>query len=206
MNQLIVEQALYKMLSEGLGLDMKDPNLRETPKRIAKMYCNELFSGLTQPPPLLTLFPNSDDYDEMVMIDNIPFTSVCSHHFLPFQGLAWFLYIPGPYREGISIAEMDLFPQGELIGASKIPRLIQHYAARPQLQERLTQQIMEHFVEVVHPRGAMLVMRATHGCMTSRGVKIGNNAGMTTSKVYGSFKENPATRQEGLELIKLSRR
>lgn len=194
------------MLVDGLGLDLTDPNLSDTPKRMAKMYCDELFSGLCDAPPKMTVFPNQDNYDEMIMLDNIPFTSVCSHHFLPFQGVAWFLYIPGEYLEGTSLAAQYVYPQGQLVGASKIPRLIQYYAARPQLQERLTQQIMDDFVKTIKPRGAMIVMRATHGCMTCRGVRVSNGTGMTTSKVYGSFKDNDITRQEAFELIKLSRK
>jgi GTP cyclohydrolase I len=179
------------MLSEGLGLDLTDPNLKDTPDRIARTYCREFFTGLNPDnAPKITVFPNDDNYNEIIMLDNIPFISMCSHHFLPFQGLAWFLYIPGP----------------SLIGASKINRVISYLSARPQLQEKLTHQIMDYITDCLAPKGAMLVMRAIHSCMSCRGIKQGLGGGMTTSVVYGNFIENNITRNEGLELIKLSRR
>src|SRR5574337_83306 len=119
------------------------------------------------------------------MIDNIHFTSVCSHHFLPFTGKAWFLYIPNEH---------------DLIGASKMPRLVAHYAARPQLQENLCHEVLNRFVEVMQPKGAMLVMRAVHGCMSCRGVRQYNGTGMTSSAIYGSFTQE-STRSEGMALI-----
>ena len=188
MNQeSIIEECMARLLTEGLGLDLTDPNLSGTPKRVAKMY-RELFSGLYEEPPAITTFPNTEGYDEMIFVDNIPFVSVCSHHLLPFSGLAFFLYIP----------------KDKLAGASKMPRIIQYWASRPQLQERLTQQIITHFVGVVQPLGAMLVMRAVHGCLSCRGVKTGNRTGMMTSKVVGNFKDNPETRREALDLISIS--
>lgn len=191
MNESLIEKHFQIILGEGLGLDMTDPNLKDTPKRIARSYCKEFFSGLDPSNiPAITVFPNEDKYNEIIMLDNIPFTSMCSHHLLPFQGLAWFLYIP----------------KDRLIGASKISRIISYFSARPQLQERLTDQIIKFFIDKIDPQGAMLVMRATHGCMTCRGIKQGINGGMVTSSVYGSFKELISTRNEGLELIKLSRR
>jgi len=188
MNEQLIQELMVGVLRDGLGLNLKDPNLSGTPGRIAKMYCRELFSGLNEEPPIITTFPNTEKYDEMVALDNIPFVSMCSHHLLPFQGLAFFLYIP----------------QDKLAGASKMPRIIQYWASRPQLQERLTQQIVNHFVGAVQPLGVMLVMRATHGCMACRGVKTGNRTGMMTSKVVGNFKDNPETRREALDLIKIS--
>ena len=176
----------YGLMQEGLGLDMKDPNLKDTPKRVAKMFCQEFFSGLTSEIPKITTFPNSEKYTGIILLDNIPFTSVCSHHFLPFFGEAHFLYIPDRY----------------LIGASKVSRLIAHCSARPHIQEQLTQQIVNIFVSMVGPLGVMLIMRAKHGCMTCRGIK--QEGGLVTSVVYGSFAENLSTREEGMELIKLS--
>jgi GTP cyclohydrolase I len=191
MNEQIIRESLIRILSEGLGLDLTDPNLKETPDRIARAYCQEFFSGLNPDnAPKITVFPNDDNYDEIIMLDNIPFVSMCSHHFLPFQGLAWFLYIPGP----------------SLIGASKIKRIIDYLSARPQIQEKLTRQIMEYITDCIAPKGAMLVLRATHSCMSCRGIKQGLDGGIVTSVVYGNFVENITTRNEGLELIKLSRR
>jgi len=191
-NKDITAYHMAQLMVNGLGLDLNDPNYADTPLRIAKMYTEDLFWGLSSEPPKITTFPNADNYDEIVMIDNIPFVSVCSHHFLPFQGLAWFAYIPNEFKEGT-----------ELSGASKIPRLIQYYAARPQLQERLTHQIVDHFENKIKPKGTMLVMRAVHGCMSCRGVKTGNGTGMMTSKVKGSFRRN-STRMEALSLINMS--
>jgi len=188
MNENLIKQYIELILVNGLGLDTKDPNLSGTPGRVAKMYCRELLSGLQEEPPTITCFPNKEKYDEIVLIDSIPFVSMCSHHLLIFSGLAWFAYIP----------------QKKLCGASKMPRIINHFAARPQLQERLTTQIVDYFVNKVTPLGTMLVMRATHGCLACRGVKTGNRTGMMTSKVQGCFKDNPTTRREALDLISIS--
>ena len=190
MNQKLIEVLFRRLMSEGLGLDMSDPNLKGTPARVAKMYCQEFFSGMDRefPAEALTVFPNDDGYDQIIMQDNIPFVSICGHHFLPFSGKAWFLYIPD-----------QLLP-----GASKPDRLINHYSCRPQLQERLAKQIMDKFMEVVCPKGAMLVMRAIHGCKVCRGVRSGNHSGMVTSVVTGGFKDNEKTRTEALALIQLS--
>jgi len=173
------------LISEGLELDLNDPNLANTPTRLARMYRDEFVPNLQ--PPVLTVFPN-EGFDEIIMLDNIPFVSLCSHHFLPFSGLAWFLYLPDRY----------------LVGASKIARLIQYYGKRPQLQENMSIQIANHFCEVIEPKGMMLVMRAVHGCMSCRGVGTGMNAGMTTSLTRGTFREDHIARDEAMSLIQLS--
>lgn len=189
MNQSLTELYIHKMLVEGLGLDLNDPNLVDTPKRMAKMYHTELFHNVGEefPAESFSTFPNDENYSQIIMVDNVHFDSMCSHHFMPFTGKAWFLYIPGE----------------RLAGVSKLPRLIEHYSARPQLQENLCHQIMNRFVEVMQPIGAMLVMRAIHGCMSCRGVRQYNGTGMTSSAIYGTFKEE-ATRLEGMGLIQLS--
>lgn len=196
MNLELMEKYYRLFMTEGMGLDLTDPNLIDTPERVAKMFGKEFFHNMNKefPASAFSKFPNTEKYNQITMLDNIHFTSMCSHHFLPFSGKAWFLYIPGAY----SMGENDT-----LVGASKPARLIAHYAARPQLQENLCHQVMNRFIEVMQPTGAMLVMRAVHGCMSSRGICQYNNAGMTSSAIYGSF-ENTATRLEGLELIKLS--
>ena len=178
------KESLEVLISEGLELNLDDPNLKGTPDRLARMY-NELIYDIEC--PSLTVFPN-EGFDEIVMLDNIPFTSMCSHHFLPFSGLAWFLYLP----------------DAQLIGASKIARLVQYYSNRPQLQENLSVQVVNHFCKYINPKGVMLVMRAVHGCMACRGVKTGMNAGMTTSVTRGCFREDAAIRMEALNLIQLS--
>lgn len=192
-NKELIEKHLEHILANGLDLDLQDPNLIDTPRRIAKMYVEDLFWGLYTEPPKITVFPNTDNYDEIILVDNIPFVSVCSHHFLPFQGLAYFLYIPN-----------KLIEDSNLSGASKMPRVVQYWAARPQLQERLTQQSVDYFESVVKPLGTMLVMRAVHGCMACRGVRTGNGTGMMTSKVTGCFKEDSSTKMEALSLINMS--
>lgn len=185
-----VEHYFAMLMQVGLGFDMNDPNLIDTPSRIARMYCEELFKNVDKeyPEEDFRKFPNTKKYNQVTMIDNIHFTSVCSHHFLPFVGKAWFLYIPNEY---------------DLIGASKMPRIIEHYAARPQLQENLCHEVIERFVEVMQPKAAMLVMRAIHGCMACRGVNQYNNTGMTSSAIYGGFND-ATTRSEAMSLIQLS--
>jgi GTP cyclohydrolase IA len=191
MNLEKMEFYLSKFISEGLEFDLNDPNLKDTPKRMSIMFGHELFHAVNKefPEKEFSKFPNTEKYNQIIMLDNIHFTSICSHHFLPFSGKAWFLYIPNIY--------------GELIGASKPARLIAHYAARPQLQENLCHQALNRFVEIMKPAGAMIVMRAIHGCMTCRGVHQYNNSGMINSAVYGGF-ENQTTREEAMALIQLS--
>lgn len=180
-----------ELMRSGLGLDLSDPNLKETPNRIAKMFCREFFSSLEEEPTedLVKSFPNDKGYDEIIMHDNIPFTSMCAHHFLPFSGLAWFLYIPG----------------NKLLGASKPARVISFFSKQPELQENLSMEVVKFINLIIEPKGIMLVMRAVHGCMSCRGVKTGLSSGLTTSVTTGVFRDNLVTRMEALDLIKLSR-
>lgn len=189
MDQKAVEKYFSLLMTEGLGLDLSDPNLCGTPARVAKMYCKEFFVNSQEPFDGFTLFPNTKQYNEIVMLDNVKFVSVCAHHFLPFVGVAWFLYIPDQ----------------TLTGASKIARLINHYSAKPQIQELLCKEVLDRFVEVLRPKGAMVVMRAIHQCMVCRGIKQDSKAGMITSQLYGVFEEDAKTRAEGFSLIELSR-
>lgn len=184
MNEKLISELFQRIMSEGLGLDLSDPNLKDTPDRVARMYCQDFFNSEN---PKLTIFPNRSKCDEIIMVDNIPFVSICAHHFLPFSGLAWLLYIPDKY----------------LIGASKASRLINYYCSTPQNQEELTENIVIGFNLNVEPKGTMLVMRAVHDCMFCRGVKTGRYSGLTTSKRTGSF-EVETTKNEGLKLIELS--
>jgi GTP cyclohydrolase I len=189
MNEEIVAFHIREMMEKGLGLDLTDSNLKDTPDRIARTYCREFFAGLNPDNTLkISSFPNNKNYDEIIMLDNIPFVSMCSHHFLPFPGLAWFLYIP----------------DDTLIGASKPARAIEFFSKLPQLQENIASQVVDHFMEEIKPKGVMLVMRAVHNCMSCRGVKSGQNAGMVTSITRGCFRENLSTRTEALSLIQLS--
>jgi GTP cyclohydrolase IA len=189
MNQEYIENLFREILTAGLGLNIKDPNLTDTPKRVAKMYCQEFFSSIGKDrkelDSIATLCPNDHHFDEMVGRDNIPFISMCSHHFIPFYGKASFRYIPDKY----------------LLGASKISRIIDFFARKPQLQENLTSEVMNYVVERVKPKGAMLIMRAVHGCISCRGVRDGEESDMITSSVYGNFKEGNLTRLEGIGTI-----
>jgi GTP cyclohydrolase IA len=187
MNKQLTEFLFQELLTKGLGLDLADPNLCETPQRLAKMYCDELLVGTYKPEPKTTVFPNSKKYDQMILSDKLSFNSLCSHHFLPFTGQAWILYIPDSH----------------LLGLSKFSRILTWYASKPQLQENLTHEVTNHLVEKLKPKGVMVVIRAIHQCMTCRGVKQNSGAGMVTSAIYGEF-EKPEVRAEGFNLINLS--
>ncbi len=150
------------------------------------MYCDEIFSSLNQEPPELTKFPN-ENCTEMILFDNIPFTSTCEHHLIFFSGRAFFLYIPDEW----------------IIGASKVARLIDYFCKKPQIQERLSSEIINYFCDKIKPKGAMLVMRGVHGCMSHRGVKTGDEAGMTSSAIYGTFVQ-PEVRAEATSLIQIA--
>lgn len=187
MDEEKVQYYFAKLMELGLGLDLKDPNLADTPKRVAKMYCRELLCNQCAIFDDFTAFPNDMSYNQIIISDRIFFTSICAHHFLPFTGHAWILYIPEHY----------------LVGASKMARLVNHYACKPQLQERLCHEVIDRFEEVVKPLGCMVYIRGIHGCMKCRGVRQYGGSGLGTSAVKGAFMENEQE-MKGLELIKLS--
>jgi GTP cyclohydrolase I len=189
-NKTAILQSTIELFLKQMGLNLEDPNLKRTPQRIVKMYNEELLANRNKKPnkKLIKSFPNEKEYDEIILLDNIPFVSLCSHHFLPFPGLAWLAYVPNT----------------RLAGASKPARVIDFFAKKPQLQENLASEVVDYFVQQVQPIGVMLVMRAVHGCMSCRGAKTGDNAGMITSITRGCFRENMETRMEALDLIKLS--
>ena len=187
MNLKKAEKHIRKFLKEGLGLDLVDPHLVDTPMRVAKMYINEFFLNVDKEFNGYTQMPNTENYNEIIISDKINGVSVCSHHLLPFKFLAWMLYIPDE----------------TIVGASKFARVIDHYSKRPQTQERLCHQIIENFMLKVQPLGAMIVIRGHHGCMTSRGIKQHSN-GFGTSAVRGVFKTHSDLEMKGYELIKLS--
>lgn len=168
-----------------LGLDPeKDPNLKDTDRRVAKMYL-DIFSGLNEGTrPKLTTFPNDEHYTSMVMEKEIPFYSMCSHHFVPFYGHGHIAYIPNE----------------RIVGLSKLPRLLEFYARRPQLQERLTEQIASTLEEELKPQGVMVVIEARHLCVEMRGVKK-PGALTVTSAIRGIFLEK-AVREEFLDLLR----
>lgn len=188
-DQVAVEKAARSMI-EALGCNLNDANLKDTPERIARMLCQELAANVcNEMADILKTFPNEKGFDEIIMLDNIPFTSLCSHHFLPFSGVANLLYIPNQL----------------LIGASKSARLINFFAQKPQLQENLGIEVMNTFESVIKPKGCMLYLRAIHNCMSCRGVKTGMNAGMTTCITRGVFRTSPELEMKGLQLIQMSK-
>jgi GTP cyclohydrolase I len=167
-----------------LGLDLNDPNLAETDLRVAKMYL-EMFHGLSEgAEPKVTTFPNEEGYSHMVMETQIPFYSMCAHHLVPFYGHAHIAYIP---RESI-------------LGLSKFSRILEFYAKRPQLQERLTEQVVTFLEEKLQPQGAMVVIEARHLCVEMRGVKK-PGAVTVTSALRGIFHQKPV-REEFLDLLR----
>lgn len=176
-----------RAIIDELGLDRSDPNLAETDRRVAEMYI-EMFQGLEEgAEPRLTTFPNDEGYEHMVMERDIPFYSICSHHFVPFYGHAHIAYIPGD----------------QIIGLSKFARILEFYAKRPQLQERLTEQVVDYLVEVLQPKGAMVVIEARHLCVEMRGVKK-PGALTVTSALRGLFHNKPL-REEFLDLLQKGR-
>ncbi|HXO18314.1 MAG TPA: GTP cyclohydrolase I FolE [Thermoanaerobaculia bacterium] len=171
---------------DTLGLDTSDPNLAETDMRVAKMYL-EMFHGLTEgAEPKVTTFPNEEGYSHMVMEKQIPFYSLCAHHLVPFYGHAHIAYIP---RERI-------------LGLSKFARILEFYAKRPQLQERLTEQVVTFLEDELQPQGAMVVIEARHLCVEMRGVKK-PGAVTVTSALRGIFHQRPV-REEFLDLLRRS--
>jgi GTP cyclohydrolase I len=171
-----------------LGLNLRDPNMKDTPRRVAKMYL-EIFGGLENGnEPKITTFPNDEHYSNMVMVKDITFFSVCSHHLIPFFGRAHVAYIP----------------EDRIIGLSKLARIVEFYARRPQLQERLTEQIIHFVSEKIHPKGSMVVVEARHLCMEMRGVRKPGTF-TVTSAVRGLFKADDKVREEFLKLLQLGR-
>ncbi len=173
----------FREFLEALGLDMNDPNLSGTEWRVARAF-REIFAGFYEGvEPALRTFPNTERYSEIVAVTDIPFYSLCAHHFLPFYGTAHLAYVP----------------QKRLVGLSKLARVVDFYARRPQLQERMTEQIAELMERRLHPAGAMVVIQARHFCMEMRGVA---KAGVTTTTnaIRGVF-EDERSRQKFLALL-----
>jgi GTP cyclohydrolase I len=167
-----------------LRLDLADPNLRDTDKRVARLYA-EMFSGLREGSrPQVTCFPNEEGYRAMVIEKEIPFYSICAHHLVPFYGHAHIAYIPND----------------RIIGLSKLPRILEFYAKRPQLQERLTEQVVGFLEGMLKPQGAMVVIEARHLCVEMRGVKKPGCV-TVTSAIRGTFYKKEV-REEFLDLLR----
>jgi len=183
-----IEKAVREIL-EAIGEDPDREGLQRTPERVAAMY-EEVFAGLRDSPHEHLAVTFAADHDEMVMVKDIPLYSMCEHHLVPFIGKAHVAYIPND--------------EGRITGLSKLVRLVEAYARRPQVQEQLTSQIADELVRNLDPRGALVVIEAEHLCMSMRGVqKPGTTT--VTSAVRGLFRENQATRAEALQFIHGSR-
>ncbi|MEA2843739.1 MAG: hypothetical protein QOJ69_1410 [Actinomycetota bacterium] len=179
-----IAAAVREMLA-ALGQDLDSDGLRETPRRVADMY-EEIFAGLGDDPEAHLMTTFAADHDEMIMVKDIPLFSMCMHHLVPFRGVAHVAYIPNE--------------QGRITGLSKLVRLTESYARRPQVQEQLTTQIADAVDRSLKPRGVLVVIEAEHLCMSMRGVqKPGTTT--VTSAVRGIFRDNPATRAEALQFI-----
>lgn len=169
---------------DELGLDRTDPNLLATDRRVARFFL-EMFHGLKEGArPTVTVFPNEEGYSAMVMEKEIPFYSLCSHHLVPFYGHAHMAYIPNEH----------------ILGLSKFGRILEFYAKRPQLQERLTEQVVTFLQRELRPQGAMVVIEARHLCVEMRGVKK-PGAVTVTSAIRGTFHQKPV-REEFLDLLR----
>jgi GTP cyclohydrolase I len=179
-----VEKAVREILI-AIGEDPDRDGLQRTPRRVAEMYA-EIFSGLHEDPcrHLVTRF--DADHDEMVLVRDIPLYSQCEHHLVSFHGRAHVAYIPGP--------------DGRITGLSKLARLVDGFAKRPQVQERLTTQIADALVDALEPSGAFVLIEAEHLCMSMRGVRKPGTL-TVTSAVRGLFKDNAATRAEVMALL-----
>ncbi|WP_040208346.1 GTP cyclohydrolase I FolE [Neobacillus jeddahensis] len=183
-NRAQIEEAV-RLILEAIGEDPNREGLLDTPKRVAKMY-EEVFSGLNEDPKqhFETIF--SEDHEELVLVKDIPFYSMCEHHLVPFFGKAHVAYIP---------------QNGRVTGLSKLARAVEAVAKRPQLQERITSTIADSIMEKLGPHGAMVVVEAEHMCMTMRGVKKPGSKTITTA-VRGVLADDAIARSEVLSLIK----
>jgi len=184
MDKKKIEQAVYNILG-AIGENPKRKDLIDTPKRVAQMY-EEVFSGIAQDPSKELEVILEQKHDEIILLKNIPLYSVCEHHLLPFTGCVHIAYIP----DG-----------GRVTGLSKLARVVDVLAKRPQVQERLTSQIAEIIMSKLKPKGCMVVIEAEHLCMSMRGIKKAGTL-TVTSVVRGIFQKNEKTRSETLALIK----
>ncbi|MCC6103019.1 MAG: GTP cyclohydrolase I FolE [Olegusella sp.] len=183
-----IEAAVREILS-AIGDDPDRPGLQGTPERVARA-CEEIFGGMQDDPAAYLRKQFHEDHnEEMVIVRDIPFHSMCEHHLLPFIGHAHVAYIPRA---------------GRITGLSKIARCVVGYAARPQLQERLTSQVADAMVTELNPLGVMVVLEAEHSCMTMRGIKAAGSL-TVTSAVRGCFRTDVKTREEALRLLGVSR-
>jgi GTP cyclohydrolase I len=174
----------FKAIMETLGLDLTDDSLKGTPKRVAKMYVQEIFNGLDPAnKPKVALFENKYKYNQMLVEKDITFYSNCEHHFVPIYGKAHVAYISN----------------GKVIGLSKLNRIVQYFGKRPQVQERMTMQIAKELQKVLQTEDVAVIIDAKHLCVSSRGVQ--DNSSATVTSFYGGKFENENTRQELFKYI-----
>jgi GTP cyclohydrolase I len=181
-------EAAVRALLQAIGEDPNRDGLRDTPRRIADMYA-EIFAGLHADPAELLDVTFFDEHEEMVVLRDVRFESMCEHHLLPFYGVAHLGYIP----------------RGRIVGISKLARAVEVLAQRPQVQERLTSQIADLLMERLRPKGVGVVLIAEHQCMTMRGIRKPGSK-VVTSAMRGGFREREATRLEFLSLVENGRR
>jgi GTP cyclohydrolase I len=181
-----IEQGV-RLLLDGIGEDPERPGLRETPSRVARMY-EEIFAGIDVDAANVVTVVEGADFDEMIMVRDIPLYSVCEHHLLPFVGKAHVAYIPNKSQQ--------------ITGLSKVARVVDILAKKAQVQERLTTEIAEGIERALSPRGVFVVIEAEHLCMTMRGVKKPGSL-TVTSAVRGLFRTDARTRQEAMDHIRM---
>ncbi|MFM7017983.1 GTP cyclohydrolase I FolE [Flavobacterium sp.] len=174
----------FQSIMEAMGLDMTDDSLQGTPHRVAKMFIQEIFSGLNPAnKPKISVFENSYNYDKMLVEANISFNSTCEHHFLPIIGKAHIGYVSS----------------GKVIGLSKLNRIVDYYSRRPQVQERLIMQIFNELKSVLDTDNVIVVMEATHLCVSSRGIK--DESSYTSTIQYGGVFNDKANRDDFFNMI-----
>ena len=178
---LLRAEAAATELLVALGQPVDGPHMADTPRRMVQAYAEMLTVGDFE----LTTFPNTEQYDELVLVEDIPVRSVCEHHMLPFVGVAHVGYLPG----------------SRFLGLSKFARTVEQHARRPQTQERLTQQVARHLDQRLRPRGVGVVIEAEHTCMSLRGARI-PGARTTTSALFGRLRDDPRSRAEFLALTR----
>ena len=177
-----IEHAV-RLILEGIGENPNREGLRDTPARVARM-CEEIFAGIQQDPREFMTAVFTEKYNEIVLIRDIAFHSTCEHHLLPFIGKAHVAYVPN----------------GKVLGLSKFARVVEAYSRRPQVQERLTNQVADLIMEELNPQGVAVIIDASHSCMTLRGIKKPGSS-VITSALRGCFMDDPASRAEVLSWL-----
>ena len=177
-----IERAVHEIL-EAIGEDSNREGLKDTPRRVASMY-KEVFEGLKIDPADYLATSFTEHYDELVVLRDVPFNSMCEHHLMPFEGRAHVAYLP----------------DGKVVGISKLARVVDAFAHRPQLQERLASQIADLLMDKLHAKGVAVVLEATHTCMTCRGIKKPGSL-MVTSAIRGLCRSDARTRAEVMTLL-----